>query len=256
MESSAAKIARGVEHFEALKVEMNAWGHLNPIGVGRTVNRDGSEHLFHLRLSPSGDFDRWAIMLGDSVHCFRAALDHAVFALARSIPGNDPPKGIRQLQFPICSDPATFGRQAWHIKTLTAVMRAGIESFQPYRRRHPNGFSALEWLAFLDDVDKHRLNHVMALGLRREGIDNFEVGADDGTFTVELADGGVEEGAPFMRLRLSKPDPNVNVDFHMTTAVVVDGEPTWGNTGVEPLMDHIQGEVLRVHETLALLIPA
>lgn len=255
MASSGAKVARGVEHLKALYAEMDGWGDLDPIHVGRTVNHDGTEHLFHVAFDPPGDFDRWGLLLGDGVHNLRSALDHVVYALARSMPGNDPPANFRQLQFPICSSDEAFKGNRWHIKSLTKEMQASIERLQPYNRRQPNGFAPLEWLAFLDDVDKHRILHLMAIGIRPNMFNTFDIGANPGTFKAELANRTTMEGAPFLRITLTEPNPDMYVDLHMSTSVVVDGEPTWGNTGVQQLMGHVETEVSYIRSTLAELIP-
>ena len=78
----------------------------------------------------------WAAMIGDIVHNLRSALDHLVCQLAL-LNGN----GVsccNKTSFPVCIDPATFGKWSKRNKRLIcADAFALIEELQPYNAANP-----------------------------------------------------------------------------------------------------------------------
>jgi hypothetical protein len=250
--SPRAKIARADEHLKSLNGEMDRWGELNPMSLGRTSNRDGSQHMFRLRLHPKPDLWQWGQLLGAAVHNLRCALDHTVYALAIAATGDDPPQDDDVLEFPICDNGRLFAKRQWRIKSLTPTMQTAIEGFQPYNRRHKRtGFAALEWLRILDDIDKHR---TLQLALPEPSVEAGEIDAPPGTFKVELIKGPMVDGAPMVRVTLQEPDPNMYMNLKLTAGICIkaeDGRPI----GITPLTRHIRKEVVLICRTLSELIP-
>jgi hypothetical protein len=249
--SCRAKLARADEHLNMLYRETDRWGDTDPFRFVRQSNADGSVHQFSLRFKVQPDVWRWALLLGDAMHNMRCALDHIVYALAVRQTGQDPPENDRDLAFPICSDPEywnTRGTQR-RIAGLTEPTRAAIEKTQPYNRlKAGEWFAPIWWLAQLNDIDKHRLPHITAVAAH---VDDIAIDAEPGAFRALWNQGPLVDGAPLLRLELSKPDPRMYVELNATGAVVLqlnDIRPL----GVHPTLKLIRREVGIVCRYLAL----
>lgn len=249
--SYRAKLARADEHLSTLYRETDGWGDRDPFRVVRQSNADGSVHEFSLRFQVQPDTLRWALLLGDALHNLRGALDHVVYALAIRQTGQDPPPGAERLMYPICSDAKYWNskRVQDRIACLSKPTRAAIERTQPYNRlKTGKWFAPLWWLAQLNDIDKHRLVHIAALGM---APDDIAINAEPGTFRALWNEGPLVDGAPLLRLELTKPDPQVYVDLKATGAVVL--QPIGMRPlGVHPTLKRIRHEVGVVCRYLAL----
>jgi hypothetical protein len=224
LSSCRSKIGRADEHLDALNREMNAWGDGDPFRIVRQGNANGTKHQFSLRYKTQPDVWRWSMLLGDAVHNLRSALDHIVYALAINQTRTDPPDDDLKLAFPIASDPGHFARSRWRIASLNDATQCAIERAQPYNRlNHGRVFQRLWWLAQLDDIDKHRLAHLTPLAAQP---DKIEIDAEPGTFEAEWNHGTLKDGAPLLRLTLTKPNPLVQVNLHCTGSVVLEFEDT------------------------------
>ena len=235
--SCRAKIARADEHLHALYRETDGWGDGDPLGIVRQSNPDGSEHLFSLVFKARPDVWRWAVLLGDALHNLRCALDHIVYALAINQTGMDPPPGDSQLAFPICSSDDYFDKAVNRISVLNDSTREAIRKAQPYNRIKPGQwFAPIWWLAQLNDIDKHRLSHLIPIAARH---DEIRVAAPPGSYRFLWNTGPLIDGAPLLKLTLSEPDPNVYVDLRCTGAVVLERE------GFEPIGLHATTQAIR-----------
>lgn len=94
-----------------------------------------------------------SMLVGEIVYNLRAALDYAVFALARANTGTDVPG----TQFPIDADPATFDARSGG-RAGRAFLR-GVHADHVDVIRHLQPFAGCQWTALLRDLsnpDKHR----------------------------------------------------------------------------------------------------
>jgi hypothetical protein len=238
--SCRAKLDWADEHLATLYRETDAWGDQNPLTIKRGSNSDGSEHVFTVHFREPPDVWRWALTLGDALHNLRGALDHVIYALAIAQTKKSPPEGETKLAFPIANKPELFEKQRHRIASLNPQTQAAIERLQPYHRLKPDKwFAPLWYLSELNNIDKHRLPHLTGMAVNPNDI---AVGADEGTFQAQWNMGHLEDGAPFLRLLLSKPDPSVYVDLKATGAVVMqlEGVPP---VGVHSVTKHIRREV-------------
>lgn len=96
------------------------------------------------------------LIVGEVAHNLRAALDNTVYDLAIRNSGQPSPKN--RLQFPIVSCRADWKPQGGSdILGLSQKAIIAIENLQPFKfDDRPN---ALEVLAAINDIDKHRLVH-------------------------------------------------------------------------------------------------
>jgi hypothetical protein len=223
--------------------ETDAWGDRNPFRIVRQVNADGSMHEFRIRMEVQPDTLRWALLLGDALHNMRCALDHIIYALAIRQTGQDPPPKASRLMYPICSS-----LEVWNSKTiqgriasLNEPTRAAIEKTQPYNRlKAGQRFTPLWWLGQLNDIDKHRLPHITAVAAHP---DDIATDASPGTFRAFWNEGPLADGAPLLRLELTKPNPQLYVDVKATGAVVLQAIDLRPPLGVHPTLMRIRREV-------------
>lgn len=100
--------------------------------------------------------DDFPLILGDSIHNYRNALDHAVWVLVRLFTNTLSERDARMVQFPIHNNAADF--EAWKERRTPGVPdkphRALLKRYQPYRTGE--GPKAVRWLRRLSDHDKHR----------------------------------------------------------------------------------------------------
>jgi hypothetical protein len=146
--SAWKKHARGYEHFKALDAEVSAFlnGEENRVTLRPDDDPKTGDDLLrvaHLPVVPK-PYD-WALLLGDAVHNFRGALDHAACALA------DLGKGCsRSTQFPLGIVGSSSGLDA-----LDPAHRTFLEARQPQDVRRL-GEHPYTWLKEFSDQDKHR----------------------------------------------------------------------------------------------------
>jgi hypothetical protein len=176
--------------------------------------------------------ERWGILLGDFLNCYRAALDHAVYALAVMFTSKDPPPTAEIAAFPICD---SYGAWAGHgvqrrISDLSPLARAVIQDHQPYLRERAAqgaGLSSLRTLRALNDCDKHRLLHIAALV-----PSHYNITMTQGPGFVHNVGvfGPVEDQAPALMVWLAGvPEPGgLEMEVTMTMIIGIDNPQQFG----------------------------
>jgi hypothetical protein len=96
-----------------------------------------------------------AMILGDVLQNFRAALDHLAWDLVK-IGTNPHPKKPQDVYFPTARSTKTWREnvERW-LPGVPKTQRRIIKKYQPYGRG--NGAKAIRWLRNLSDADKHRV---------------------------------------------------------------------------------------------------
>jgi len=74
-----------------------------------------------------------ALIFSEWLAALRASLDNAIYALAAAVTGQNPPPHASAIQFPICSTPDDFTRQANRLKMLPPSIVDALEKAQPYQ---------------------------------------------------------------------------------------------------------------------------
>jgi hypothetical protein len=98
----------------------------------------------------------WGVFLGDIVQNLRAALDHLVWRLV-PLTGA---KGTRRTQFPIvCYTRAWQAAQGRNLRGVHKEHRALIRALQPFQSPHSPQRHPLAQVAWLSNIDKHRVVH-------------------------------------------------------------------------------------------------
>jgi hypothetical protein len=101
-----------------------------------------------------------ALIFSEWLAALRASLDNAIYALASSITGQNPPPQAERIQYPICSTPAEFTRQAKRLAMLPPHIIEALEKSQPYQSPWGPESNLTLRVNELARKDRHRALHV------------------------------------------------------------------------------------------------
>ena len=176
LQGPRARIDRAESQLVALSKSFKAVSEEHPyrVVVAELDEKTGNHNL-RIEGGPAAFRDDWGLLIGESAHNLRAALDNLAWQLAlnrtttpfgrtafsiflvgrtkRLRPGTRP-KDKNYV-------PSFWGQQRGDgldlIRSIDKRYRALIEVFQPYKRGNGGRFSLLFLLRELNDTDKHRL---------------------------------------------------------------------------------------------------
>jgi hypothetical protein len=208
LEDAFEKLRRAKHHFEVLRPQIEAFEQRDAHRISVSVNRDAGRYTFYAHDLEPVDPD-WGLVIGDCIHNARTALDYLVVRLWAMVTGTDA-ADVEDVQFPIRylhlpdpvvdnvdvqkafaharnsfkSDAAKFSKEPGFSGYL-----ATIEQLQPFNHDNPSIWglddgavrfamlpNALERLARLDNLDKHRVPHATWTGVHLfagPSIDHF-----------------------------------------------------------------------------------
>lgn len=101
-----------------------------------------------------------ALIFSEWLAALRAALDNALYALAAATSGQNPPPQSEQIQYPVCSTPGEFKKQAKRLSTLPQHTIEALEKSQPYQSPYGPESNLTFWIHELARKDRHRSLHV------------------------------------------------------------------------------------------------
>lgn len=101
-----------------------------------------------------------ALIFSEWLAALRAALDNALYALAAATSGQYPPPQAERIQYPICSTPEDFKKQAKRLTMLPEHVVAALEKSQPYQSPYGPESNLTYWVHELARKDRHRALHV------------------------------------------------------------------------------------------------
>ncbi len=101
-----------------------------------------------------------ALIFSEWLAALRAALDNALYALAAATSGQNPPPQAERIQYPICSTPEEFKKQARRLSTLPQNVIEALEKSQPYQSPYGPESNLTYWIHELARKDRHRSLHV------------------------------------------------------------------------------------------------
>jgi hypothetical protein len=179
------KLDRALHHLEDLRNEVNSFDDLNPHEAVKEF--DPKRGGYHLTADVPPIPSDIPLIAGDFVSNARAALDQAIFALAKGTKTRDP----HGTQFPIMKSSDDFiCRGKPMMAALPVEARTVIETMQPYHRTELG--DRLRLLAALSNLDKHRTIPVVGASLGVLAI-RYQPGERDRFGRMEGGD-SVEEG--------------------------------------------------------------
>jgi hypothetical protein len=160
MESTAAKFARAVEHFESFNRDSTAF--INSIEHNIVLKHDPRTGAKWLVFWDSDCFPpiRLSTIVGDVLFNLRSALDNCVCGLVLR---RDPHADCSELQFPICSTDDQFDKSIKRGR-LAGVPDHAIRFIRSVQPMHaPENNRPLHPLSLIHDLnnrDKHRSAHI------------------------------------------------------------------------------------------------
>jgi hypothetical protein len=131
-------------------MELRKFWDTKPYSVIHEYDVKESKNLFRFKMLRPIPQSAWELIIGDSVHNARSALDYIAWRLA----GSD--LADIHTQFPICLTSDKFDKLRWRLKRIPRDALTEILKLQPYTQPNPEA-SALWLLQELDARDKHKL---------------------------------------------------------------------------------------------------
>lgn len=100
------------------------------------------------------------LIFSEWLAALRAALDNGLYALAAATSGQNPPPQAERIQYPICSTPEGFKKQAKRLAMLPQHVVEALEKSQPYQSPYGPESNLTYWIHELARRDRHRSLHV------------------------------------------------------------------------------------------------
>lgn len=252
LSSVYAKLDRAEEHLNAVQVEIAQWR--NSCRYESFPERDSKTTrvgVALLRIGPDPYTTRWAVIIGDCLTNIRGALDHLIYSFAKFHAANDPSPDIENLAFVIVDSPERFKEAARkRLKGFTQGFVDLVESFQPYRRKHPVLPPLMALIRDLSNADKHRLLQVAGAGVAQLNVSYLGT-AGVGTMIGMVNPEPIEKNTIVCMVESTEPDPNLGVhavNISIQVAIWHDlregsTDPMEGRTEVGTLLRLLIGEV-------------
>jgi hypothetical protein len=216
LDDVVAKFRRAEEHFDTVKGEIRLWQQGHPYRIVKKVNAEATRHTIAVRIRTHPPLQKWSTIVSDCMHNLRACLDYLVYAVAIEHTRKNPPPNARSLQFPICDSPDLFvkaSKRYLPTDSISPKISGIIESLQPYKRPYPGLPPILAILRDFDDVDKHRLLHVMLSNAQQWKFENVRDFPPDATPTVEVHTVEVVDKAELATIVFDRPAPDTKFKF-------------------------------------------
>ncbi len=259
------KLVRARDQLDLLDREINAFGNTN-LGTGRPTKRDldGLKWTVPLKLREPFPL-RWSVIVGEIVHDLRSALDHAVYQLTLDYAGI----AYERTQFPIITNPTAWDVRSTKSKHITPDNPSGyvpncavysirgvgsgvrdyIERLQPYptNKAQSGAVRALSALHETWNQDKHRLIHYWGVEIRQD-LSQFEVVGTAAAYTVEFADGVIQDGDDMVTVTFQQPPGQCEFESHPIMQIAFNDPADPGNVGENPLW--------RIYDTTVMIVSA
>ncbi len=262
------KLERAVEHMVDLEREVSAYVDGKPFEFERVPKPMMDRDIYYrLRFTSQPD-PRISIILGDSIHNLRSAIDHVFVACL-------PPKRRSKLvSFPcayadpwardaegqfMVDDPKIRDDFESTCRGLDKRARAIVESAQPYQAGAKTDAWVLGLVNRLDNADKHRRLNVLSTGVRDP---YFRLREQHSTDVFQVAqylprlDDAVTEGAVIGgRMPVEFAQTKVEVEEYGGTAIVTVEVPFDGDTASYVLPSIVKSAATDVADVLLKLEP-
>lgn len=253
MRSAWLKYARAVEHAKVLAAESRKRDHGRAYDYRRFDNLQHHEDplvRMHWQLRIRDPYpERWALLIGDCLVNFRAALDHAMWAAVHHHSG--PPRRPRDIEFPIAATEGGWQASSKKLRSLPAPQVWDyVQEVQPFHGGAVAHTAPIEILRYLNNRDKHRM--LQLVGFDFVNLTPIQV---EGEAPIEIVDqwqkeGPTKDGDVVARLKLLRPaGDGVVIDITPTmahrTSLQISDDPVEYHD-LASLMDVISEHVLRI----------
>jgi hypothetical protein len=207
------RLQRALYHLDSLEAEIAAWVEEGPYRTWSEPDVDRTKKVLCVEVlgTPPAEL---SLVIGDCLHNLRCSLDNLVLelAIARN-KGRPVSSNIESTSgFPIFikENPSKLDDM---LRGINPRAKTVIEGLQPYTRGERAKIDPLWWLNKLENMDKHRLPHLVFFTPKSL---SFIVPGDYVTDEIELMRWGpVEDRAPIARYPASdKTGEEVDVYLH------------------------------------------
>ena len=158
------KLSWAQAHLDALEAEVDAFLDGDPYEVRLKYDPKRSAYVATLYVHKTIPLERWGLMVGDTVHGIRSALDALMYSLWIADVGRKPTVDeVTSIQFVIADNDGFWERERKkRLRVVGPRLQKALDSVQPYRRKRPGFRDFLSVVRDLSNVDKHR--HVLVVG--------------------------------------------------------------------------------------------
>jgi hypothetical protein len=254
------KIRRAFDHLHELDGLIKAWldGSHHSVRQERDPKTGGVAVLATAEQPP---VDPWSLLIGDSLHNLRSALDALAFALAGAYTKPLPDDIAESSEFPIFGDEdrqgnTGVGSTRFHkttkkgdpapgsglvkIRGWDQAAQAILEGLQPYHRGNVYRSHPLWILHELDRINKHRVLHTTVMHFsgfmldlnRTRNVHQISAGQ------IEVFEGTIEADTPIARLPPLVPlDPNREMHMEVQPAIKIAFAPGTPCVDSEPVLE-------------------
>ena len=154
------KLRRAAEHLALLDEQIDDWMDGAHRYVAELDPQSGKKHIIVKVLNPPPVALR--LLIGDSLHNFRSALDNLAYELAVAHHGGGLPYPyFKDSEFPIFKRPMKSGERKRKIGRVHPEAQRIIERLQPYQHPTTYWLDPLWQLNELNNGDKHRLPNIV-----------------------------------------------------------------------------------------------
>ena len=246
--SADAKFNWASDNFKTLKQELVGWFKDNPISTVVKHNPDSTEISVYARVAEEPAWKQWSLILGDCLHNFRSALDHAIYGLAVAHSEQNPPPHADSLLFPISNSQSHFQNSLDRLGDLrrVGVVLEAVQGLQPYMRRNLPHPPTLALLRDLNDVDKHRIINITRAAAKG-GSDKFVNLPPRATVKFRhFLRGPLKDGTLLSRFYFDRPAPKFDVEGNITVFPAIRHVDAAGKPhqfGVDWVVKQVQDEV-------------
>ena len=220
--SVRAKLSRSQEHAQTFKTEFMAWSERNPYSLIKKRNADCTRHSIIIHVNEPPPIQRWSLLIADSFHNLRNALDHLIYAIATHEASPNKPPHERSLQFPITDSKDSFeiAIKRYQLGAISDPVRSAIENAQPYNRAHPTLPPLFSVLRDFTNSDKHKLLH-LALTTPIQGNIGFSGNLPEGANCIPVPFAGeINDETEIFAMVCDRPAPEMDFDRHIFDVVV------------------------------------
>jgi hypothetical protein len=206
LEGARVKLKRAQEHRAHLDSEVDAFLNAGHHTIVKDSDSEPGALLVRVRIGAAPPSERWSVVLGDALHNYRSALDHAAWALTAPDTGID----LKRIEFPIFLREADFRASSnngmplkrsglYRISGMEPSVQTVIEGVQPYKSvGSPADHDPLWLLQELSNFDKHRILHLGITVAHRSAV---ETNIRWGTLFDEWHFGPIHHDAVVARFR-------------------------------------------------------
>jgi hypothetical protein len=227
------KFARARQLFLELSAKVDLHATSTVKGLRGEVGSEGLSATFHARITTPAPTYEWSLILADSIHNYRTALDALTWELAHLDGARPHVKFSKQIYFPICSSATQWRKQVeGPLASIPKDLLERLHSLQPYHV--PPVDSAVGTILHrLDIADKHK-SQLQTGVVARDKFQywmrlSFQDGGGHDALPGDVqwlaGDEPVHDGMPIFQIRTSRPLVSAECDMALPVALTVsDGE--------------------------------